>query len=339
MYCLKLFILFNQHHLEILMNLKTAPDHSSILPTLILQAIPRDYDSISKALVVANMLSIIGCVSNLLITLILRKYSDVRVKMIIAICIADFVFGLFSLLLNVIPATESLCLAMTYFSNIGFLGSLVWTCSFAYYYYTAIVVEGSHMENISFKKYAAIGFVVPVCLATALACFQKYIVDDESKACWVTLKHPDFNWADTLFFDMPAFLSVFYCGYCYLAIILKVKRVGEGSYYGLVYYPLILVICVFPLVLMDFYTIFFEPQQIPYYWVLVASVLWKSQGFFNGLAYGLTGGIISGCQKLRQKHSFHETTEIVSSHNYYSLRTESAHRYERTNSDLLQKTL
>lgn len=270
---------------------------------IILEEIPSNYNVMGRVLAIVNVLSLVGCFSNLLMTLWIKNRSDTLIKIIVAICVTDLLFSLFSLLLFLVPMAESYCMPMIFFDNYGFLGSLTWTCCFAHHFAKVVRHLTRNSTEWSFRTYAIISFTLPLLLSIGLAKFQTYDIDPKTQTCWITLGDATFDWVDALFFDLPILLAVLYCTFCYLSIIIKARRSGEGTFLGLALYPLILIICVAPLVVLDVYTIFFKPEKINFYWMLITAGLWKSQGLFNAFAYGLSGGIMDGCSKAHARSS------------------------------------
>ena len=65
----------------------------------------------------------------------------------------------------------------------------------------------------------------------------------------------------------------------------------------LTFYPLILVICLLPWVVLDIISGIANVESYPSWLSGIADVLWNSQGFLNALAYGLSRKM---CREFRE---------------------------------------
>lgn len=251
-------------------------------------------DELVLAVTVINILSIAGCMFNLITVLVLRSTSNTVTKMVIGLSVIDLIFNGISLFEGLEITSNLVCQAITFITYFAYGGSLTLTCCFAHALHTGIKDGGIHKIDPHLKSYAIVSVFLGVVIGALPVAVQYNIVDNTSEICWHPINPNTFDWRDLIISCIPPFLSVIYSAYCYIAVMKFLRKLGSRMYLELLLYPVILVVCFFPWITLDLYVNFLRPQKPSFLWQLIANILLNAQGLLNALAYGLSRKIILG---------------------------------------------
>lgn len=255
--------------------------------------------------IVACALSVVGAIFNVLTTIYLRASTEIMQKMVIYLSIADIINSATVLLQILIPTSGDLfCQSSTFVNHIGFGSSLVLTCCFAHILHVSMNSPLTNPE-IFLKRYqvGSLGFG----LVLAVIAVITRVNETYYGYCSFHMGIDGFDWATWLALIIPLTVSVAYCGGIYIAVIRQLRELGKRLYIELLLYPIILVICYFPLIVMSLI-------EFPSIWfMLVAFTLSNCQGLFNALTYGLSSKIINGyrekcCRRQKQRRDTNESS-------------------------------
>lgn len=241
----------------------------------------------SLILSILGSLSLLGCLFNITITFLLKLHRNVLGKMMICLSVTDFIYTM----AIGCPIWRDLPAANIIF-NFAWAGSVIWGCSFADTLYNSAKFGEELLDDSLLKKY----FVMSVIFSAIGGLLQAPIFNSfiPSISFW-------FN-------GIIAIISIIYCSYCYIIALKKIREYKMDVSLELLSYPLILIICEIPFVILQFYNIFCSP--VPKELGEIAMIVLASRGICNSLAYGLSSRIKQGiklrCGKVSQKER-HET--------------------------------
>ena len=240
------------------------------------------------------MLSIVGCVFNVIVTLVLRSWKYTG-RMVIGLSIMDFL-ACFSMVVQPIPIeSEFLCRILSFTRCFGFGGSFAWICCFAHSLMIILKADGEvNVIDAYLNRYALIALISGL-FNGVLAFVSQYKAIDESGYCTHAASKSGVM-INLLIDTIPSWVTIFYCIFVYVYVAKKLKQLSSQSHSELLFYPLILIICTIPKSTRELYILFTgETVEVGLY--IAASAFFLSQGLWNGLAYGLTRSILEGCKK------------------------------------------
>lgn len=246
--------------------------------------------------VVANGISIVGLIFNLITNYYVRTSTTILKKMIVSLCLMDLLFNVVTTLSIFKMQYPILCGFLGFFVFYGYGGSIAWTCCFAHCLYSTIGQKQSEVDSNEdqWTRYKYVGFISPLVISVAATAAQYYTVNSEY--CWHNSNIGDIDWLDMFLSIIPTILAVTYCFYCYASVIGKLRQMGMRIYVELLFYPLILIICFFPWNIYSIYAIVVK-ESPPYKLYLISNIMLSLQGFLNALVYGLSRTMIKGYKK------------------------------------------
>ena len=262
---------------------------------------PDKFGPTNPFMITVNAISIIGSVINIATTYFFGSYKFAIGKMVIILSGMDLIANISSILLAIKAASSFHCIVMSFIIGFGYLGSLFWTCCFAHS--LILTTRGRNIMIIEewLRKYVISSFVFSFSLAVILAA-SRYLDQDKSGYCWNVDGDPAVERFQALILLVPCTMSILFCIFCYAYAWKRLRNSKLGIRLELFFYPLILIICYLPFVLGNVIN-FLIGEKIVYPYNMILNLLLYSQGFFNSIAYGLSGTLNGTCNKLCRKNA------------------------------------
>ena len=232
------------------------------------------------------LLSILGCIFNLIATFLLKHHRNVLGKMIILLSINDLIF----MIAFGVPFL-GIWIGNIYRSiiqKITWSGSVFWVCCFAHALSTSVKVGEECLTNSLLKKYVCSSLIVSV-FGSLLVKFGVESLASEERF-------------SLLFYLIVGIPSIIYCTACYITVFKRLRK-GQGrDHLELLLYPLILIICELGVVIPSLYLIFeIENNSMILYDLTLLCIM--SRGIWNPLAYGLSSKIRNGFKALCRREN------------------------------------
>lgn len=264
-----------------------------------------DFSSILN--IIVTIISIVGCLSNMTITMFLKISKTGIGKMVIALSLMDLIFSVCSLFITFKANSMIFCNVMSFILCFGWIGSLFWTCCFAHSLFMSMKFgEGDFVINHYFGAYVKTSTVLTI-IASLLSAALGYFSVNASGGCYHKFVKGEVDISGIFIFLLPLVASILFCGVCYIKVISKLKEVKAKSYNELLLYPLILIVANVPSIIFEIAVKIGGDMAVPPFCWVIAAALLRSQGMLNGLAYGLSRRIMEGlkdkcCQKKSSKN-------------------------------------
>lgn len=281
----------------------------------------------NPAIITVDMISIIGSIFNIALTFIYKTQKCTIGKMVVALSVADLIANCGGLLLLVPASNEAQCKIIGTFMGFGYSASLFWTCNFAHS--LIVVTEAEQIDAIDkyFRKYCF--YTTLLALAAGLiGGFSGYLSLHPEGICWHQRGNVGFysELFQRIVLVVPCLGSLIYCFYCYIYTFKKLRNSGVNMRLELMLYPLILIVCYLPFTIGGLSTFLFQ-THIQHPWDVINHSLLYSQGFFNSIAYGLSGTInatcLRCCMKSRSRASEDSLTNDHNNSDYHHLKSTS----------------
>ena len=257
--------------------------------------------TLTSANTIVAGLSILGCLFNLITTLMIRNTWTTLGWMIIALSLSDILTAVMTILLRFENTSYILCQCISFLTTFGNINSFIWTCCFGH----ALLASMRQTEDVRslkryWKAYTSIALSVSAFLGTVAVFTEFYTVgvDPAPNYCLHRTKHEEFDIGSLLVLLLPSLLSAVYCICCYLAAIKDIRKSGSRIYSELLLFPLILIVCNSPICVVGIMEQLKLNIEIPFKVMLISNILWNLQGFLNAFAYGLSQKIIFGYQEI-----------------------------------------
>lgn len=259
---------------------------------------PTANSSINLVLKVVGPLSILGCLVNIALTLLLGKSKVILGKMVIMLAIFDLCTHI-PLVLYSFEATlsrftcEQIGSWVEYF---GFASSAFFTTCFAHSLYNSLKRGSVDCLSQYFMRYIGLAITLGVVVGTSSVTFQfnEYTQISRGESFCQPRQQGEFLWSSLLMMLIPGVINIFGCLFYYIPTIRMLRLLEEKQHWGLLFYPLILVICISPSMVRRFYLLLgFNITNIVY--LQISRGLYGAQGFLNSLAFGLSREICQAC--------------------------------------------
>lgn len=233
------------------------------------------------------VLSFASCVFIIALYCIYPEIRDYERKLICILSFLDGIVNVITFLSGVIYPKDAVCTAQGIFIQIFTLSGIIWTGIIATVLYFACKNERIYTIPIVRTLIGVLGFTT----FTSVIPFAWHTTEVYAAAggwCWfpATAYGEKFG-----LFYILTFVIIIWCtyAYCYIRSRTRLNFVNLNMFFPkLKYYPIILFICLVPLMLARLFEIFFK---IPFEYVLWSAVCIRMLGFFNALAYGYTNEI------------------------------------------------
>ena len=245
-------------------------------------------NTITRAL---GILSIAGCIFNIVVTTCLGKSKFIIGKMVVLIAVFDIlthtplVLSTFRLTSNRLNC-EVIGSWILYF---GYAGTLFFTTSFAHALYHSLKNGSIECVEKYFKKYIAISLAAALMMGSLSLVFRfrQYIEFENGQSLCVTRHNEGIDWGSLLILFIPGVINIVGCIFYYIRVIRLLNSLDQKLHWGPLVYPLILVICISPAMIRRFfYLIGIEINNALY--AEITRGLFGAQGLLNSLAYGLS---------------------------------------------------
>lgn len=181
-----------------------------------------------------------------------------------------------------------LCKLNAYILYSSSLAGILWTFVIAYKMNKCILQNNSDLESDYFI-YTLNLFLVPFSLCLVPFAFDLY--GQSNFNCLLINTNLGEIFRFVLYY-LPAFIVTIYCCVVYSRVLKKINRENEESnnqILRLVYFPLILIICIGPICVLRIFEVF---GVFNFYIYLIFSGLWCLHGFIDALAYAFTPPVI-----------------------------------------------
>mgnify|MGYP000844083298 FL=1 len=247
------------------------------------------------ALVIAELLSVSGCIFNIIITLLLGLQRNVLGKMMIFLSVNDLFFHIGLRLaaeMGILSPFSDILLGFSW------AGSVSWISCFAHALYVSVKFGEELLNNSLLKKHITSSLTVSTLGGGVFAIFP------------LMGYSPEFSFLDYSFMALLAILSTIFCGFCYISVLKQLWRYEAKIHLELLLYPLFLIICEFPFVIIQLYSIL-SAHLAPSTLRDTAFLCLMSRGLWNSLAYGLSSKIRNGFKTLCRKNRRERQQELL----------------------------
>ena len=230
------------------------------------------------ALIVIGIISTLGCIFNIIATFLLKLHRNELGKMVIFLSITDIIF-------TIIFTIDAQSTIVDIIFSMSWAGSVTWLGCFAHTLYRTVKSNGEFINHVPLKKYIIIFLVVSNFIGVLCAIIALGTTDP--KMDMVT-----YSTLGTL-----ALGAIAYSTFCYISVLKKLLEINREIHLELLVYPLFLIICEFPFIVVQFHVIF--TVQLPSAeFRKFSMLLLVSRGFLNSLAYGLSARVRLGFKTL-----------------------------------------
>ena len=223
------------------------------------------------ALHVMGAISALGCIFNIITTFLLKLHLNVLGKMVIFLSIADTIFTI-SFIIEIQSFIVEIIFSMSWTASVTMLGC------FAHTLYRTVKSDEEAPSNVLLKKYIITCFVISALIGV--------LCIDPSLDTFV------YSSLGTL-----ALAAIVYSIFCYIFVLKKLLEIKREIHLELLVYPLFLIICEFPFIVVQFHVIF-KGQLPSAEFKEVSMLLLVSRGLLNSLAYGLSARVRLGFKTL-----------------------------------------
>lgn len=235
--------------------------------------------------IIVSGISATACLLAIIIYIIAKPLRTDAFKIIFWLNLNNFIKS-FTMMFpsSINEVSEATCKILAYFTYSSSLSGLLWTALIAIKAYKSIIQDQEGPKH-SLKIFTIIFFILPYSICTLPFFFDSYGPFDTSCVLMNTLDGNIFRF--TLYF-IPAIIIVLLCFVLYSKILryLKEKRPNlEKDFIRLRYFPLILVVCLTPDIIIRFFEIF---GLFSYYLYCIGAFLFRLQGFLDAMAYSFT---------------------------------------------------
>lgn len=241
-------------------------------------------------LAICNGVSMLGCFFNIFTAYYLKTVSHVLGKVVAILSLMDLIFSIAGPMAAIPLDSGFYCRIVSLLVGLGLNGSLIWTCCFAFSFLQAIKQQDLDLLSHYFRKsmIVTVTFSIIQAIYATVAPFKENV----SKMCIHQIRASNFDYDANLIVLLPMLLSTLFCMVCYVIVYRKIKEASNQQNLNLLVYPLILIICSFPIVSLTIIKQLYGPTAVTDTLMIIANALWGLQGFFNALAYGLSSEVI-----------------------------------------------
>ena len=240
------------------------------------------YSTFTIAILTIATLSILGCLFNIIVTLLLKLHHNVLGRMMIYLSAND---ALFTFCFAYSSTQIDYPLFMNGFIIALYAGSVSWITCFAHALYYSVKHGEDYLNNAVLKKYVISSIIVP---AIGGALFAIYSLGELGEG-WLIL--PLFSTT------MLPIVSMIYCGFCYGFVLRVFRRYQINTHSELLLYPILLLICELPFVITQLHALLADQLLLRSIEDTVNLIL-ISRGICNSLAYGLSSKLKQGFKVL-----------------------------------------
>lgn len=288
-----------------------------------------EIELLNYAVITTNIVSILGCLSNIISTLYLKFYTNIVGKMVLNLALADLLLNMISIFLSSVPFnTADVCIYVGALERFAYGSSIVWTCCFAYVLRESFEAQNFDLVGQKYKTFILISYAFGLMIGAASVLTGYYHHRNDNDKCG----HFFYGVISTIgVLGVPVLLATLYSLRSYYVVIRKLREYGRTSHWELLLYPMILVLCYVPYTMLSLMKGFVHSLRIPFEVFLVVDIFYNSQGVWNALVYGFgrkccTSMKNSLCNKKKQVQEEH--TPMSSEYVYEAYDSDhSNHRY------------
>lgn len=246
---------------------------------------------------VVGTLSILGCIFNISVAIYFRKSELILGKMVILLAISDILSHLPWVFFS-FGSTTATCQIGSWISYFGFSTSIFYTTCVGHILYRSLNDGSIESSKRQFFKYVTLanisGFIVGT-LSVITEYKENYEYGNGLSTCR-TRPVSGFKWGDLLIEFIPGTVGIIACTFYYIRTMQVLKSLSRKQHWGLLVYPLILVICISPTMVRRFLNLV-GITEINGLYREFARGLFGAQGFLNSLVYGLSREIRGALKK------------------------------------------
>lgn len=248
---------------------------------------PQNIRTIGIVSSVFGTISTLGCLFTMITTIRSNKSQHALGKMVILASLMEILCS-FSSMLNFLPnIKESNCQIQGFMIGFGRGGAIFWYCCFAHSLNVCVGRNDVQAIGTFMKRYIFFSFPI----ATLLGYFSigVYKIKQVYPICAHCNTLGSLELGEMLTYLLPSLLGVAVCLYYHISTIRKLIQFEGANYSELLLYPLVLIICNFPVAVIELYAQLSSASEIPWLLTLGENVLFYSQGLLNALISGLSG--------------------------------------------------
>lgn len=252
------------------------------------------FDKIAES--IANVLSALGCILNIIMIIKLRLYRLAIGRMALQFFIVNFLYDASCLIGMIKLSSELFCEIQSFLQFIGLGASLAWACCFGHA--LLVMIQCHDIKAVSQKVtiYSRFAIITGLLLAIISLLTHYSSLDPVTKTCWHQIPEHGLNYGDSLTMILPAMISIIYCFYCHIKAIRRISKSTKRMIWGLLSFPTVLIISYLPYAI-DVVWCVVTKKEPAFVIIVIVNVLFNSQGLLNALAYGLSRDMLKKFQK------------------------------------------
>lgn len=241
------------------------------------------------AYAICSSLSIVGSIFIITVAILLR-FKTQLLKVLTWISVSDLILCLPYWLLPQIFAT---CIITSFLEEFAIISSFVWTASVAFVYRRTIKRRDEMIGEKNYKKIIIFALITSILLGGA-SIADKFFTDAMNLGQCnspTQLEEPDLRF--WIHMGIPFYITFLYITACYIYAMVKIRRLFKSKGirsrkpFGLLVYPICIIICWGPLIfsytLEQFGVISLSHNQLIWMKVFV-----RLQGILNAIFYGVS---------------------------------------------------
>lgn len=276
-----------------------------------------------QAAAITNILSAFGCVFNVSVTVFLGKTRNSLGKMVVVLAILDFVHH-FPLIFSSMGAhSNAYCQVVSWITYFGYASAIIFTSCFAHYLHQSVSTASTSCLEKYYTKYLSLTISSGLVVGTLSVILNHRIYDPRREMCVFSRDQPGTTGlSDIIIFLIPGIISIVSCLIYYIRTIILLRYVTERRHFELLVYPLILVVCLSPIMIGTTLLALGLVKNAMFGYRLVCAIAFGSQGLLNSLAYGLSKTITSSirncccykAKRVEQEPLYHSVSSENSDH-------------------------
>lgn len=258
-------------------------------------------ESLEAITFIVGALSILGCLFNIGVTVYFKKSRLIFGKMVILLAVFD--------LLNNVPAvlitfeflnSPFTCeVAGSWVTYFGFAGSYFFTTCFAHSLFHSLKNSSIECVQKYYRKYISLSVAAGLVVGTTavMVRFKEYKSFGNGHSSCTTHQFSGYHPAVLFILVIPGIINMVGCSIYYILTMRVLNKLHQGYNWGLLVYPMIIVICIAPAMLRRLLFLL-GIKDMPDIYIQATRAAFGAQGFLNSLAYGLSKeiyGLLKGC--------------------------------------------
>lgn len=268
--------------------IQLAADNSSHVISFVEGASTEERKLVYSIVAGMNVVSLLGSLFSIGASYLLSDTKNSFDKMIFGLASMDLIYNAISLFQATSKQGEFFCSCSSFAMIFGWIGSLFWTCCFAHFIYKLLKNTENELPSPPIKNYTTISILIGFIFGVLAVITNFDQIDKETQFCahQTSERTGPAAYSDLVILVIPTISSVMYCITSYVLIIRKIKKMAGTIHIELLAYPLILIICYFPYLLLGVYILFNKDYTVGFWSLLCTDILFNSQGLLNAFTYG-----------------------------------------------------